>query len=119
MKTTRLLGWAAVATLALYLASPWAAPPASAQTNRTIIQIEQTGTVDPLSAHYVERVVKDAGRRHAEAIVVRIDTPGGLDSSMRQIIQAIQNSEVPVLCWVGPPGARAASACTLILISCP
>jgi membrane-bound serine protease (ClpP class) len=131
MKTTRRFGWAAVATLALFLSTPWtsqtatawdsasAGTQASAQSEPTVVQIDQTGTVDPLSAHYVERVIKDAARRQAEAIVIRIDTPGGLDSSMRQIIQAIQSSEVPVLCWVGPPGARAASAGTFILISCP
>jgi membrane-bound serine protease (ClpP class) len=131
MKRTRQFGWAAVATLALYLSTPWASRPAVAwdtasagafaatQSEHTVVQIDQTGTVDPLSAHYVERVIADAGRRRVEAIVVRIDTPGGLDSSMRQIIEAIQKSEVPVLCWVGPPGARAASAGTFILISCP
>jgi membrane-bound serine protease (ClpP class) len=118
MNTTRRFGWAAVATLALYLASPFA-PVASAQSEPIVVQIDQTGTVDPLSAHYVERVIKDASSRRVEAIVIRIDTPGGLGSSMREIIEAIQASEVPVLCWVGPPGARAASAGTFILISCP
>ena len=118
MNTTRRFGWAAVATLALYLSTPFA-PQAAAQSEPTVVQINQTGTVDPLSAHYVERVLGDAGRRHVEAVVVRIDTPGGLGSSMREIIEAIQASEVPVLCWVGPPGARAASAGTFILISCP
>jgi membrane-bound serine protease (ClpP class) len=131
MNTTRRFGWAAVATLALYLGTPWATPGASALSSASparqsaapsapvVVEIDQTGTVDPLSAHYVTRAIKDATRRKAEAIVLRIDTPGGLDSSMREIIQAIQNSEVPVLCWVGPPGARAASAGTFILISCP
>jgi membrane-bound serine protease (ClpP class) len=81
--------------------------------------VEITGTVDPLSAHYVERTIAAAGRDDAAAIVVRIDTPGGLDSSMRTIIRAIEGSEVPVLCWVGPPGARAASAGTFIMLACP
>jgi membrane-bound serine protease (ClpP class) len=81
--------------------------------------IEQTGTVDPLTARYVERAIEQAEKLGSEAIIVRLDTPGGLDSAMRRIIKAIQGSRVPVLCWVGPPGARAASAGAFILISCP
>jgi len=113
---TRRVGWAVLAALTLFLATPKAFANPDAPL---VVQINQTGTVDPLSAHYVQRAINDAARRQAAAIVVRIDTPGGLDSSMRQIILAIQNSSVPVLCWVGPQGARAASAGTFILISCP
>lgn len=98
-----------------------AIPPATgaAQTGSSVRLIEQTGTVDPLTAKYVERSIKAAEEDGAIAVVVRLDTPGGLDSAMRRIIKAIQASKVPVLCWVGPPGARAASAGAFILISCP
>ncbi|MFY9588919.1 MAG: nodulation protein NfeD [Actinomycetota bacterium] len=112
---TRRLGVTALIVLALFLATPQS----HAQTGSVITLIEQTGTVDPLSARYVERAIANAELDNAEAIVIRIDTPGGLDSAMRRIIKAIQASKVPVLCWTGPPGARAASAGAFIMISCP
>lgn len=92
---------------------------AGAQTGPNVTLIEQTGTVDPLSARYVQRGIRSAELSGAEAILVRIDTPGGLDSSMRRIVQAVQNAKLPVICWVGPAGARAASAGAFILLSCP
>ena len=121
MRRARRFGWAGVAALAVILAIPGIleASAAPAVPDRTVRLVELTGTVDPLSAHYVRRSIEAASHDHAAAIVVRIDTPGGLDSSMREIIRAIENSDVPVLCWVGPPGARAASAGTFILIACP
>jgi membrane-bound serine protease (ClpP class) len=82
-------------------------------------EVSIEGVVDASVARLVERAVGDAEGTHAAALVVRLDTPGGLDSSMRRIIRAIQGSTVPVLCWVGPSGARAASAGTFILIGCP
>jgi membrane-bound serine protease (ClpP class) len=81
--------------------------------------VEQTGTVDPLSARYVQRGIRSAETAGAEAVLIRIDTPGGLDSSMRSIVKAIQSATVPVICWVGPSGARAASAGAFILLACP
>jgi len=115
MTTTRRLGWAALAALTLFIVTPRS----FAESPRFVSLVEMTGTVDPLSAHYVDRSIAAASKSNAAAIVLRIDTPGGLDSSMRQIIQAIGRSEVPVLCWVGPSGSRAASAGTFILIGCP
>jgi membrane-bound serine protease (ClpP class) len=120
MKTTRRLGWLVLAVSALFLAIPPAIGAPHAQASGSVVRlIEQTGTVDPLTATYVERSIKAAESDAAVAVVVRLDTPGGLDSAMRRIIKAIQASKVPVLCWVGPPGARAASAGAFILISCP
>lgn len=77
------------------------------------------GVVDPLIASYVQSGIKFAESDGADAVLITIDTPGGLDSAMRDIIKAITNSKVPVICYVGPEGARAASAGTFILISCP
>lgn len=123
MTTFRRLGFTALAAGAVFLVIPpavGATRGASAQGSQAAVRlIEQTGTVDPLTAKYVDRSVKAAERDRAVAIVVRLDTPGGLDSAMRRIIKSIQASSVPVLCWVGPPGARAASAGAFILISCP
>lgn len=93
---------------------------AATQPARTVVyEIPMTGAVDPLVARMTERGLRDARRAHAAAVVVRIDTPGGLDSSMRSIIESIQRSPVPVVCWVGPSGARAASAGTFVLVGCP
>jgi membrane-bound serine protease (ClpP class) len=120
MNTIRRLGWVALTIGTLLLAVPSATGAPGARSSVAIVRlIEQTGTVDPLTATYVERSLKAAESDGAIAVVVRIDTPGGLDSAMRRIVKAIQASNVPVLCWVGPSGARAASAGAFILISCP
>ena len=112
----RLCVGLALAGLVLFLL----APVASATSTKPIVrQVNVTGVVDPPLAHYVERAVTAAGRDHAAAVLVRIDTPGGLDSSMRKIIKSLLASPVPVVCWVGSSGARAASAGAFILIGCP
>ncbi len=99
--------------------SGWAAAGRGDRHRPDVYELSITGTVDPSVARLVERGMRDAGSAHAAAVLVRLDTPGGLDSSMREIIKSIQGSKVPVVCWVGPPGARAASAGTFILIGCP
>jgi membrane-bound serine protease (ClpP class) len=73
------------------------------------------GAIGPAAAEYVERSLGRAAREHAQLVVLQIDTPGGLDTSMRKIIQGIVASPVPVASYVAPPGARAASAGTYIL----
>lgn len=94
------------------------AGPAAGQAP-TVVQTDLTGVVDPIIADHVRAVIDDANAHAAEAVLIRIDTPGGLESSMREITQAILNSGVPVICWTGPSGARAASAGTFIMLSCP
>src|SRR5882762_8636910 len=84
-----------------------------------VYEVAVDGGVDPAAARAVDRTIGDASRARASAVLVRLDTPGGLLSSMRSIVKSIQGSSVPVLCWTGPPGARAASAGTFILIGCP
>ena len=82
--------------------------------------LELDGVVDPFLADYIEHGIEVAnGDDPAPAVMIQIDTPGGLDSSMRQITQAILNSKVPVICYVSPQGARAASAGAFVLLSCP
>lgn len=73
------------------------------------------GTIDPASADYLVRGIDRAKAGAAPLVVIELDTPGGLDTSMRQIIQAILASPVPVAVYVHPEGARAASAGTYIL----
>src|SRR5437588_589552 len=94
-------------------------PAHGADVRPTVYEVSISGPVDPLMARYVDRSLHTAVREHGSLVIVRLDTPGGLDSSMRHIIKAILNTGVPVACWVGPTGARAASAGAFILIGCP
>lgn len=95
-----------------------AAPPGgyaggSAQPNggRPLIHVIQvTGVINPLTARYLERALAGAERAGAGLIVVQLDTPGGLDTSMREMTQAMLAARLPVVVYVAPPGARAASA---------
>jgi membrane-bound serine protease (ClpP class) len=75
------------------------------------------GTINPVLVDYVERGIEQAEDSGAEAVIIQIDTPGGLDAAMREIIQHIVNSRVPVAVYVAPSGARAASAGFYILQS--
>ncbi len=75
------------------------------------------GIINPVTARYIERGISNAEDARAVALVIQIDTPGGLDESMRDIVQAIEKSEVPVITYVSPSGARAASAGTFIVMA--
>ncbi|MGM3275753.1 NfeD family protein [Ralstonia sp. 24A2] len=83
-----------------------------------VVILPLTGAIGPASAAYVVHGLEDARKQGAQLVVLQMDTPGGLDASMRQIIQAILASPVPVAGYVAPGGARAASAGTYILYAC-
>jgi membrane-bound serine protease (ClpP class) len=95
----------------------WFPLAASAQTSGVVVELSVDGVVDPFVADHVEDGLADAEREGANAVLLTIDTPGGLDSSMRQIVKAILNSDVPVIAYVSPEGARAASAGTFVLMA--
>ncbi|KPP88431.1 MAG: membrane-bound serine protease (ClpP class) [Rhodobacteraceae bacterium HLUCCO07] len=87
----------------------------SPQTGAPAMVLEFDGAVSPASADYITRALDDAAARDLPLVILRMDTPGGLDSSMREIIRAILASPVPVASYVSPRGARAASAGTYIM----
>lgn len=86
-----------------------------------VVGISIRGIVDPFVADHVRRELQaeELGDPDSPALLLQIDTPGGLDSSMREIVQAIANARAPVICYVSPQGARAASAGAFILMACP
>jgi len=91
--------------------------PFQAFAERRIVVVEISGAINPVVAEFVTDEIREANRAGEELIVIRMDTPGGLDTSMRQIIKGIQSSRVPVAAFVGPSGSRAASAGTFITIA--
>jgi membrane-bound serine protease (ClpP class) len=75
------------------------------------------GDVNPVMEQYVDRGLDTAEKSQARAVVLRLDTPGGLDSAMRKVIQRIDSARVPVIVYVAPAGGRAASAGTFITMA--
>lgn len=88
-------------------------PPAA----RVIKVIRLDGVINPVTAEFLDRSIQQAAREGAVALIVMLDTPGGLDSSMRQMVKAIIASPVVVVTYVAPSGARAASAGVFITLA--
>jgi len=79
--------------------------------------IEIRGTINPAVARYMQRVIEEAQLANARMIVIELDTPGGLVSSVREMVQSIQKSKIPIIVYVAPAGAAATSAGALLMIS--
>jgi membrane-bound serine protease (ClpP class) len=92
-------------------------PGSAAGAGGHIIVIELEGPINPGTAMYTTRGISDAVEQGAGLCIIRLDTPGGLASSMRTIVKAILNSPVPVVVYVGPRGAGAASAGVMVTVA--
>jgi membrane-bound serine protease (ClpP class) len=102
---------AAVAIVLWPIALVQAAPGAEV----TVLTVD--GAINPVVAGYVERGIREAEKCHDAAVVLKLDTPGGLDSAMRDIVKAMLVSPVPVVVYVSPQGGRAASAGMFITVA--
>jgi len=90
---------------------------ASRAASADVLKIVVNDTIQPVEAEHIDRAVQEAQRTHADALLIEIKTPGGMLSSMENIIESILHSQVPVIVYVTPPGAGASSAGFFILES--
>lgn len=87
------------------------------ESTPVVHKIRIASVINPVTADFATSALKTANEKPAEAFLLQLDTPGGLDSSMRMMIQGILGSEIPVIVYVSPSGARAASAGALITLA--
>ena len=95
----------------------WLLAVSPAHSKGLVIVVKISGSINPAVAEYISHEISQANADQEALIVLHMDTPGGLDTSMRQIIKKIQGSQVPVASFVAPSGSRAASAGTFITIA--
>jgi membrane-bound serine protease (ClpP class) len=82
-----------------------------------ILKVEIDGVIDPITSEFIQTSVVTAEEEEADFLLIRLQTPGGLGISMQEIVQTILNSKIPIVCYVSPRGAHAASAGFFILLS--
>jgi membrane-bound serine protease (ClpP class) len=97
---------------------PIDSPPSSnSAVGAQVVVLRIDGEIEPILAQYIVNGIQKAGRDHAGLVLITMNTPGGLDTSMRMIVEAILGSSIPVAIYVAPSGVRAASAGFFILES--
>ncbi|MDQ3283959.1 MAG: nodulation protein NfeD [Acidobacteriota bacterium] len=90
---------------------------ASFTASADVLHVVVDDTIHPVTDEFIGRAIDEASARNADALVIELRTPGGLETSMRGIVEKIFRSRVPVLVWIGPSGSRAASAGFFILLA--
>lgn len=109
--------WNLSLLILVVLLLPLSLTPAYADVGRHVDVASLKGAIDPLMAQYIVRAINTAVNDGAEALIIEMDTPGGLDSSMRTIISKMLASSIPIVVYVTPSGARAASAGVFITMA--
>ncbi len=100
--------------LGIFLLSiPWL----SAAQKKQVDVIKINDVITPAIADFISRSIEQATKNRAECLIIQMDTPGGLDTSMRDIIKDIMNADIPIVVYVAPSGARAASAGVFITLA--
>jgi membrane-bound serine protease (ClpP class) len=115
VRVGRSWSFAAAVIAAMLVATPVVAAESAGTGVGKAVLLELSGAIGPATSEYVADGFAEAERRGAGLIILRMDTPGGLDSAMREIIRRILDTRIPVVTYVAPSGSRAASAGTYIL----
>jgi membrane-bound serine protease (ClpP class) len=89
----------------------------SEEPRKEVMVITVNGVINPVATEYIGKNIRKANEKKVEALIIELDTPGGLDTSMRSIVKDIIGSEVPVVVFVSPSGSRAASAGVFITLA--
>ena len=101
----------------LFLSLPYFSTAQEKAPEKQVDVIKVNDIISPAIAEFISRSIEEATRNKAQCLVIQMDTPGGLDLSMRDIIKDMMNADVPIVVHVGPSGARAASAGAIITLA--
>lgn len=112
-KKKRIMRFMAIIMAALF----FMAFPSSGEEKKVVQVLKLEGPISPVAAERLDKALRIATEKKAQCLIVQLDTPGGLDKSMRQMVKAIMNSEIPIIVYVSPKGARAASAGLFIALA--
>lgn len=112
-KKKRIMRVMAIIMAALF----FMALPSSGEEKKVVQVLKLEGPISPVAAERLDKALRIATEKKAQCLIVQLDTPGGLDKSMRQMVKAIMNSEIPIIVYISPKGARAASAGLFITLA--